>query len=228
VGGAISPLLANVYLHYVLDIWFEREVKPRLKGRAFLVRYADDFVMGFACEDDARRVLEVLPKRLGKYGLQIHPDKTRLVPFVRPTSRPPRPGQPAASPPGSFDFLGFTHVWGRSRQGMWVVKRRTAGSRFRRAIRKIAEWCRRNRHLPIREQHGALAQKLRGHFLYYGVIGNRDCLSRFRYEVTRLWRKWLSRRHRRGQWSWERLNGLLRRFVLPWPAARGHPCVANP
>ena len=227
-GGVISPLLANVYLHYVLDAWFEQEVKPRLKGRAFLVRYADDFVMGFACERDARRVLEVLPKRLGKYGLHIHPDKTRLVPFLRPTSRPPRPGQPPASPPGSFDFLGFTHVWGRSRQGMWVVKRRTAGSRFRRAIRKIAEWCRRNRHLPVREQYEALAQKLRGHFLYYGVIGNRDCLSRFRYEVTRLWRKWLSRRHRRGQWSWERLNGLLRRFVLPWPAARGHPCAASP
>ncbi len=227
-GGVISPLLANVYLHYVLDIWFEREVKPRLKGRAFLVRYADDFVMGFACEGDARRVLAVLPKRLGKYGLQIHPDKTRLVPFARPTSRPARPDQPAAAPPGAFDFLGFTHVWGRSRQGMWVVKRRTAGSRFRRAIRKIAEWCRRNRHLPVREQYKALAQKLRGHFMYYGVIGNRDCLSRFRYEVTRLWRKWLSRRHRRGQWSWERLNGLLRRFVLPWPAARGHPCAASP
>ena len=227
-GGVISPLLANVYLHYVLDLWFEQEVKPRLKGRAFLVRYADDFVMGFACEGDARRVLEVLPKRFGKYGLQIHPDKTRLVPFLRPTSRPDRPGQPPAPPPGSFDFLGFTHVWGRSRQGRWVVKRRTAGSRFRRAIRKVAEWCRRNRHLPTREQYEALAQKLRGHFSYYGVIGNRDCLSRFRYEVTRLWRKWLSRRHRRGQWSWERLNGLLRRFVLPWPAARGQPRAASP
>ena len=109
-----------------------------------------------------------------------------------------------------------------------MVKRRTAGSRFRRAIRKVAEWCRRNRHLPTREQYEALAQKLRGHFSYYGVIGNRDCLSRFRYEVTRLWRKWLSRRHRRGQWSWERLNGLLRRFVLPWPAARGQPRAASP
>jgi group II intron reverse transcriptase/maturase len=112
-GGVISPLLANVYLHYVLDMWFEREVKPRLKGRAFLVRYADDFVMGFACEGDARRVLAVLPQRLGKYGLQIHSDKTRLVPFARPTSRPPGPGQPPAPPLGSFDFLGFTHVGGR-------------------------------------------------------------------------------------------------------------------
>jgi RNA-directed DNA polymerase len=227
-GGVISPLLANVYLHYVLDVWLEREVKPRLKGRAFLVRYADDFVMGFAYEEDARRVLEVLPKRFGKYGLQLHPDKTRLVPFVRPTACPARPGHPPAPPPGSFDFLGFTHVWGRSKQGHWVVKRRTAGSRFRRAIRKVAAWCRRNRHRPIREQYEALVLKLRGHFAYYGVIGNRDCLSRFRYEVTRLWRKWLSRRHRRGPWSWARLNGLLKRFVLPGPPARGQPCAANP
>src|SRR5262245_55641423 len=227
-GGVVSPLLANIYLHYVLDVWFEQGVKPCLKGRAFLVRYADDFVMGFAGEEDARRVLEVLPKRFGKYGLQIHPDKTRLVPFVRPTSHPARPGQPAAPPPGSFDFLGFAHVWGQSRQGHWVVKRRTAGSRFRRATKKVAAWCRRNRHLPIREQYEALVLKLRGHFAYYGVIGNRDCLSRFRYEVTRLWRKWLSRRHRRGQWSWARLNGLLRRFVLPWPPARGQPCAASP
>ena len=109
-----------------------------------------------------------------------------------------------------------------------MVKRRTAGSRFRRAIGKIAGWCRRNRHLPIREQYEALVLKLRGHFSYYGVIGNRDCLSRFRYEVTRLWREWLSRRHRRGQWSWARLSGLLRRFVLPWPPARGQPNAASP
>jgi len=116
-GGVISPLLANVYLHHVLDVWFEQEVKPRLKGRAFLVRYADDLVMGFACEEDARRVLAVLPLRLGKYGLTIHPDKTRLVPFVRPGRRPPSAGSGAESPPGSFDFLGFTHYWSRSKKG---------------------------------------------------------------------------------------------------------------
>ena len=130
-GGVISPLLANVYLHYVLDVWFEQEVKPRLKGRAFLVRYADDFVMGFACEEDARRVLDVLPKRFGKYGLTIHPDKTRLVPFGRPIASPCRAGLgQAGTPPGSFDFLGFTHYWSRSQKGNWVVKRKTAGSRF--------------------------------------------------------------------------------------------------
>src|SRR6266404_6591246 len=200
VGGVISPLLANVYLHYVLDVWFEEVVKPCLKGRAFLVRYADDLVMGFACEADARRVLAVLPQRFGKYGLTIHPDKTRLVPFLRPPSRPVPSGSPGVPPPGSFDFLGFTHYWSRSQRGFWVVKRKTADSRFHRAVKRIAAWCRLHRHLPIAEQYRALARKLQGHFAYYGgVIGNIRCLHRFRYEVMRLWRKWLSRRRRRGQ-----------------------------
>jgi RNA-directed DNA polymerase len=220
-GGVISPLLANVYLHYVLDVWFEQEVKPRLKGRAFLVRYADDFVMGFACERDARRVLDVLPKRLGKYGLTIHPDKTRLVPFRRPAACPAGTGSQAVSSPGSFDFLGLTHYWSRSKKGNWVVKRQTADSRLRRAIKKIAEWCRLNRHLPVREQHQALTLKLRGHYLYYGVIGNKSGLQRFYYAVVCLWRKWLSRRRRRGQLSWSWFLGLLRIFVLPWPCAGG-------
>lgn len=228
-GGVISPLLANIYLHYVLDVWFEGVVKPRLKGRAFLVRYADDFVMGFACEEDARRVLAVLPKRFGKYGLTIHPDKTRLVPFQRPASRPAEFDTPGVPAPGSFDFLGFTHYWSRSKRGFWVVKRQTAGSRFRRAVKKIAEWCRLNRHLPIEEQYGALAQKLRGHYAYYGgLIGNLRCLQRFRFEVTRLWRKWLSRRRRRGRWSWARLNRVLKELVLPWPRGWVQPCVVKP
>jgi RNA-directed DNA polymerase len=226
-GGVISPLLANVYLHYVLDEWFEQVVKPCLKGRAFLVRYADDFVMGFACEGDARRVLEVLPKRLGKYGLTIHPEKTRLVRFTRPDSVSPA-GSTSASPPESFDFLGFTHYWSRSLKGNWVVKRKTADSRFHRAVRRIAEWCRFNRHLPIREQWVALTQKLRGHYQYYGVIGNKRCLQCFYYQVVCLWRKWLSRRKRRGQSSWSRFLGLLRVFVLPWPFARASSSAANP
>jgi group II intron reverse transcriptase/maturase len=227
-GGVISPLLSNVYLHYVLDVWFEEDVKPCLKGRAFLVRYADDFVMGFTHETDARRVLDVLPKRFGKYGLTIHPDKTRLVPFVRPPSRPAPTGVQRVPAPGSFDFLGFTHYWSRSKHGNWVVKRKTAGSRFHRAVKRIAEWCRLNRHRPIADQHQTLGQKLRGHFAYYGVIGNLPCLQRFRYEVLRVWRTWLSRRHRRGTWPWTRFNELLRRVPLPWPRAAASPCVANP
>jgi group II intron reverse transcriptase/maturase len=228
-GGVISPLLANIYLHYVLDVWFEAVVQPCLKGRAFLVRYADDFVMGFAWEQDARRVLDVLPKRFGKYGLTIHPDKTRLVPFVRPTNHPAKPGSPEVPAPGSFDFLGFTHYWSRSKRGNWVVKRKTAGSRFHRAVQMIATWCRRNRHLPIAEQYQALKRKLQGHFAYYGgLIGNTRSLFNFRHEVMRLWRKWLSRRRRRGRWPWARLNQLLKKLVLPWPRGWVPPCVVKP
>jgi RNA-directed DNA polymerase len=228
-GGVISPLLSNVYLHYVLDVWFEQEVKPCLKGRAFLVRYADDFVMGFAHEEDARRVLAVLPQRFGKYGLTIHPDKTRLVPFRRPSRYPRRPGQAAETPPGSFDFLGFTHYWSRSKKGNWVVKQKTAGSRLHRAIKRIGEWFRLNRHESVAEQAETFAQKLRGHYAYYGgVVGNLRCLQRFRYEAVRLWRKWLSRRKRRGQFSWERLNQLLKRLQLPQPPWRVSPCAASP
>ncbi len=210
-------------------MWFAHEVKPRLKGRAFLVRYADDFVMGFACAEDARRVLDVLPKRFGKHGLTIHPEKTRLLPFLRPGRGSAATGAEAAAAAKSFDFLGFTHYWSRSRQGHWVVKRKTAGSRFHRAVKTIATWCRLNRHLPLREQHRVLCLKLRGHFQYYGgVIGNARCLRRFRYAVVLLWRKWLSRRKRRGQLRWERFTGLLQVFWLPWPASWVPPCAASP
>jgi group II intron reverse transcriptase/maturase len=213
-GGVISPLLANVYLHYVLDVWFAVEVQPRLQGRAFLIRYADDFVMVFGREEDARRVLEVLPKRFGKYGLTLHPDKTRLVAFRPPgSSAPGGPGEDCS--PGTFDLLGFTHYWGRSRQGQWVVKRRTTTSRLRRALTTIADWCRRNRHKPIEEQQQTLGQKLRGHFAYYGITGNGGALRRFRDGVVRLWRKWLSRRTRGDPFSWDRFNLLLRQYPLP-------------
>jgi group II intron reverse transcriptase/maturase len=214
-GGVISPLLANVYLHYVLDVWFAEEVQPRLKSRAFLIRYADDFVMGFACEDDARRVLEVLPKRCGKYGLTLHPEKTRLVAF-QPPDRADRTGSASAAP-GTFDLLGFTHYWGQSRKGNWVVKRQTAPSRFRRALRTIAHWCRSHRHLPLAEQHRTLGQKLRGHFAYYGITGNAAALRRFRDAVARLWRKWLMRRTRHGLLPWDQFLRLLRRYPLPSP-----------
>lgn len=213
-GGVISPLLANVYLHEVVDRWFEYEVKPRLRGRAFLIRYADDIVMGFACEEDARRVLDILPKRFGKYGLTLHPDKTRLVPFRRPPHRSAQASSDAEVP-GSFDFLGFTHFWSRSRRGNWVVKRKTAGSRFQRAMRTIAQWCRLNRHRSIGEQCEALGRKLRGHFGYYGIIGNVEMLQRFRHGVVLLWRKWLGRRRRHWLIPWDQFNRLLTRYPLP-------------
>lgn len=215
-GGVISPLLANVYLHYVLDVWFAEEVRPRLRGRAFLIRYADDFVMGFACEEDARRVLDVLPKRFGKYGLTIHPEKTRLVAFGPPVVSD-RGGPGSAAPAGTFNLLGFTHYWGRSRKGNWVVKRQTAPGRFRRAVTRIAHWLRFNRHRPVAEQHQTLWQKLRGHCLYYGIVGNGEALRRFRDAVVRLWRKWLMRRKRRGFIPWAQFLRLLKRYPLPPP-----------
>ena len=212
-GGVISPLLANIYLHYVLDVWFEQEVKPRLRGGAFLIRYADDFVMSFACEEDARRVLEVLPKRFGKYGLTLHPEKTRLVPFQRP-ARPLSETSEEEARPGTFDLLGFTHYWGRSRRGAWVVKRQTARSRFRRALRSIADWCRLNRHQPVGQQCQTLGQKLRGHFAYYGITGNLRALQCFRYRTVLSWHKWLARR-RSGSLPWPAFAALLQRFPLP-------------
>jgi RNA-directed DNA polymerase len=215
-GGVISPLLANIYLHYVLDEWFEQEVKPRLRGRAFLIRYADDFVMGFACEEDARRVWDVLPKRFGKYGLTIHPDKTRLVPFGSPGRDDREPLGPDCRP-GTFDFLGFTHYWGRSRKGNAVVMRQTSASRFSRAVRTIAQWCRRNRHRPIPEQHATLSQKLRGHYGYYGITGNSRALVNLRHVVTGLWHKWLSRRSWAGYLSWPRFQRLHASYALPPP-----------
>jgi group II intron reverse transcriptase/maturase len=217
-GGVISPLLANVYLHYVLDEWFAREVKPRLRGQAYLIRYADDFVIGFTREEDARRVLAVLPQRFGKYGLTLHPDKTRLVPFRQPASPARDEGTGPGDPPGTFTLLGFTHYWGRSWKGKWAVKRKTASSRLSRALRSIAQWCRLNRHRPVGEQQQALGQKIRGHCAYYGVTGNSNALSWFRYGVVCCWRKWLSRRNRERRLDWDAFNRLLERY--PLPAAR--------
>jgi RNA-directed DNA polymerase len=172
-GGVVSPALSNVFLHYVLDLWFEQEAKPRLRERAFLVRYADDFVIGFRDQRDAQRVMEVLPKRFGKYGLTVHPTKTKLVPFCPPSSQTKDQSGPGAHRPGTFDLLGFTHYWGRSLRGYWVIKQKTAASRFSRAVRSIDSWCRDNRHISIGEQQQKLNEKLRGHYAYYGVTGER-------------------------------------------------------
>jgi group II intron reverse transcriptase/maturase len=219
-GGVISPLLANIYLHEVLDEWVEKEVKPRLAGRAFLIRYADDFVMGFENEADARRVLDVLPKRFGKYGLTLHPEKTRLLKYEKPRDD-------GGTRPESFDFLGFTHFWAKSLKGWWVIKQKTAASRLSRALRRVRDWCRVFRHQPIQQQHQHLSRVVRGHCNYYGVVGNSPSLARFVFEVHKAWRKWLSRRSQRGM-GWAHYNELLKRFTLP--PARVSPRLrpANP
>jgi len=224
-GGVISPMLANVYLHYVLDKWFEQEVQPRLAGRAYLIRYADDFVIGFTNEADAHRVKDVLPKRFGRYGLKIHPEKTRLVRFNKPNDKGDSSGQPE-----SFDLLGFTHHWGRSLRGNWVVKRKTSASRMSRGLRAINQWCRTHMHEPLAGQQQALSQKIRGHCAYYGITGNSQCLSAFRLWVVRTWRRWLSRRNRERGMTWDRFNQLLARYPLPAAAAIHSTCrrSANP
>ena len=215
-GGVISPLLANIFLHEVLDVWFEQDIKPRLTGRAVLIRYADDAVLGFSQEEDARRVLAVLPKRFRKYGLSLHPEKTRLIDF-----RPPRRGGPSGSSEPSrrrtFDLLGFTHYWAKSRRGYWVIKQKTAADRLSRAITRIGRWCREHRHAPVNEQRETLVQKLRGHYGYYGITGNSYGLSRFLSEVKRRWNYWLNRRSDRGGWTWARFARYLRAHPLPPP-----------
>jgi RNA-directed DNA polymerase len=211
-GGVISPLVSNIYLHEVLDQWFEHEVKPRLRGRAMMVRFADDALLAFEREEDARRVLEVLPKRFARFGLTLHPEKTRLVDFRRPS----RTGEASGSQRGrSFDLLGFTHYWGRSRKGRWVVQRKTARTRFSRAVRRIGDWCRQHRHLPVAVQQQTLSRKLRGHDAYYGITGNGRALARLRHEVRRQWRKWLNRRSHAARLSWAAFARLVTRYPLP-------------
>lgn len=213
-GGVISPILSNVYLHEVFDKWFEQDVRPRLKGRVEAIRYADDLVVIFEREDDARRVMEVLPKRFGKYNLTLHPEKTRLLDFRRPHG-----GRPDDWKPESFDLLGFTHYWSRSRKGNQVVKQKTAKGRLTRALKAINQWCRTNRHLPITEQHRVLCLKLKGHNGYYGITGNSAALSRFRFETGRRWKVWLGKRSQKGKRDWNWFNQLLKRFPLPPPIA---------
>jgi group II intron reverse transcriptase/maturase len=220
-GGVISPLLANIYLHEVLDVWFEKVVKPRVGG-AWIYRYADDAVMLFASEADARRVMAVLPKRFGRYGLTLHPMKTRLVEFRRPDRRPPQAGPG----PGTFDFLGFTHHWRQSRNGRWVLRQQTARDRFRRTMRAISLWCRRWRHLPMKQQRDALARKLQGHYAYFGVIGNWLALNTLWHRVKAIWFKWLNRRSNQ-PFPWKAMHARLERYPLPRPPLIG-PRAANP
>jgi group II intron reverse transcriptase/maturase len=222
-GGVISPLLANVYLHHVLDRWFEEEVRPRLRGWAFLVRFADDFVIVCVREDDARRILEVLAKRFGRFGLSLHPDKTRLVRFVRPDRAWESGGGPKSE---SFNLLGFTHYWTRSRRGAWVVKRKTAKDRLRRAVKRISQWCRENRHRQVAWQREELERKLKGHYTYYGISGNFKALARFLRQAERAWQRWLNRRSQKRAMPWERFQRLLERYPLPRPRIRHRACAA--
>jgi group II intron reverse transcriptase/maturase len=211
-GGVVSPILANVFLHYVLDEWYEQAVKPRLKGRSFLLRFADDFVIGCELESDARQIMAVLPRRFGKYGLTIHPQKTKLVKFGKPPQN-----QPSGPKNGTFDFLGFSHYWAKSRRGYWVIKRKTAQKRLRRSIKALWQWCKENRHLPFKEQYRMLCLKLRGHYQYYGIRSNYHQLEAVYQQVLKGWWYWLNRRNRRRDLEWEKFKRILTTFPLPRP-----------
>jgi group II intron reverse transcriptase/maturase len=220
-GGVISPLLANIYLHTVLDVWFEREVRGHLNGQVQLIRYADDAVMVFSSERDAQLMMTVLPERFEQYGLTLHPDKTRLVAFERP-DRPYRKDDDGPASPGTFDFLGFTIHWRKSPRGKWNVRMRTAKDRFRRALVKIAEWCKAHRHKPIRDQQKAINQRLRGHYGYFGRQYNRARLWELRRRVEGEWKRWLSRRSQRARLAWKAMRRVLQRYPLERPPSLLH------
>jgi RNA-directed DNA polymerase len=213
-GQTISPLLANIYLHYVLDKWFENEVKPRMRGEAYEIRFADDAVLCFQYKEDAVKVMDVLPKRFAKYGLTIHPEKTRLLEFGRYAEEK---AKKQGKKPATFDFLGYTHVCARSRRGKFTVHVRTMKKRFRRGLTAIAEWCQENRHMPVEEQQKILNAKLRGHYQYYGRPTNYQSLWRFFREVRHIWRKGLSRRTRGNGMTWEKYAAILRKHPLLLP-----------
>lgn len=213
-GGTISPILSNIFLHHVLDEWYTREVQPRLRGPSTLVRFCDDFVMLFANKADAERVLAVLGKRLGRFGLQMHPDKTRLVDF-RPTRIPT--DREEETLPTTFVFLGFLHTWGMSRKGNRVVRQFTAKERLGRSLKRFNQRCRRMMHWPLNAQHEKLCQMLTGHYAYFGITGNFRRLKQLHRRVVRMWRKWLSRRSWKSHVNWEQYKRVLERFALPRP-----------
>ena len=223
-GGVISPLLSNIYLHEVLDKWFAKEIIPLLKGRAIIVRFADDSVLGFENKEDAERVFKVLPKRFAKFGLQLHPDKTKLIAF----SKPPQGNDKVTGRRSTFNFLGFTFYWGKSRKGKWVVMRKTAKDRLQRSVSRINLWCKLNCHESLTSQCKMLNSKLQGHYHYYGVTGNSRSLNAFYRQALCRWKNWLSRRSNR-KLTWARFNFLTRlHFILARPKIYHSVYAAKP
>jgi len=203
-GGIVSPILANIYLHYALDLWFEKVVKQHCEGAAYLIRYADDFVCVFQYKRDAERFFRTLPKRLGKFNLELSPEKTRIVRFSRFDE----------SKAGSFDFLGFEFRWGKSRKGKDIIKRRTSRKKFRQALANFTTWCREHRSVNIRKLFKTLNAKLRGYYNYYGVIGNSASLREFFYQAKRILKKWLNRRSQKRSYNWACFEALLKRHRI--------------
>ena len=220
-GGSISPLLANIYLHYVFDLWVDQWRRKQANGEVIVVRYADDFVVGFESVSDAHRFVAELRARLAKYGLELHADKTRLIEFGRyAASNRKRRG---AGKPETFDFLGFTHMCGESKRGKFRVKRQTIGKRMRAKLQEVKTELWKRMHRPVPETGQWLGAVLRGHFQYYAVPWNTPSLNAFRDEVTRLWMRTLSRRSQKGTLTWERMRHLAQRWLPPVRIYHAYP-----
>jgi group II intron reverse transcriptase/maturase len=211
-GGIVSPILANIYLHYCLDEWFQHVVKKHCRGEACLIRYADDFVCAFEREGDAERFYQVLGKRLEKFGLELSAEKTRVIAFDRGQSKQE-----------GFEFLGFEFRWGQDRQGKAHVKRRTSRKKLRSSLDRFTEWCRQKRHCPVKDWFKELKPKLQGYYNYYGVSGNYASLQQFFGEAMQILRKWLNRRSQRKSYSWEGFRQLIEHFQVPRPRIRPRP-----
>jgi len=203
-GGLISPLLSNIYLHYVLDEWFIEQIQPLLSGKSFIIRYADDFILGFENKRDAKRVIEVLPKRFGKYNLELHKEKTKLIDLHSKRGEGER----------SFEFLGFSHYLGRSRKGKEILKRKTSRRKLNQALKKISDWIKMNRHRKLKELISEINLKLSGHYNYYGITFNSKGINSFYEQVRRILQKWLNRRGGKRVWNWDRYEEFIN-FWIP-------------
>ena len=206
-GGSLSPLLSNVYLHYVLDTWFKEQIQQLLIGGSFIIRFADDFLLGFSNREDALRVMEVLPKRLGKFGLTLHPEKTRLIDLEEEKKGGDHPIK-------TFDFLGFTHYMSKSRKGKTILKRKTSSKKLNQALKRLSDWIKCYRHkLPMRELIGELNQKLRGHYAYYGITFNCRKLHTYYNRTKHLLHKWLNHRGGKRVWTWNKIGKLTTEWI---------------
>jgi len=212
-GGVVSPVLSNVYLHYVLDLWFEKVIKPQCRGEACLLRYADDYICAFEYQEEAERFYAVLGPRLEKFGLTLATEKTRILPFSRQ--------QPTGQ--GSFEFLGFEFRWGQDRAGKAHLKRRTARAKLRASLQRFTQWCQENRHRRLRGLFARLNTKLRGYYNYYGVHGNSLSLKQFFDGALRILLKWLNRRSQRRSYNWQGFKAIVERFKVERPRLVGHP-----
>ena len=205
-GGIASPLLANIYLHYAIDLWFEKVVKPRCKGEAYLCRFADDFVCAFQYKSDAEKFYKALGKRLGKFSLELAPEKTRIIGF-----------SPFFKDKNSFEFLGFEFRWGVSRKGKNIIMRRTSRNKLRKSVANLTTWCKEIRRSRLNKIFQQLNSKLRGYFNYYGIIGNFSSFAQFYWQARQIIFKWLNRRSQRNSFTWEEFKRLWSRFRVPKP-----------